>query len=291
MALKYLLRAVIRKGSIVASALLPKASWRMGLRDRGDRWIVQLFRPEIEAFIKSYPGVQSEVATLRELITQGKSIARFGDGELKLMVGERHKSFQDVDAELNARLNEVLRSEHEQLMVAVHPVRDFESLGLIWQKFVIRIGREVLELLDPKRTYASTGVFHLLPSDERSKLEQRVAEIRELWSGRKVVIVVGKNSRFKYESALFGNAASVEFVYGPARNAFHHYDSILEAVCTYDPEEYLILLVLGPTATVMAHDLCLKGYQAIDFGQMPGKYRKLMDRFESVETLAGSVLS
>jgi len=36
----------------------------------------------------------------------------------------------------------------------------------------------------------------------------------------------------------------------------------------------LVLVVLGPTATVMAYDLAHKGYQAIDFGQMPGTFRK-----------------
>jgi hypothetical protein len=32
--------------------------------------------------------------------------------------------------------------------------------------------------------------------------------------------------------------------------------------------------VLGPTATILAHDLARMGYQAIDFGQMPGTFRR-----------------
>jgi hypothetical protein len=34
----------------------------------------------------------------------------------------------------------------------------------------------------------------------------------------------------------------------------------------------LILIALGPTATVLAYDLAKKGYQAIDIGHLPSCY-------------------
>ena len=74
---------------------------------------------------------------------------------------------------------------------------------------------------------------------------------------------------------MFNNAESVDFIYGPARNAFLEYESLLDQVRQYDKNEYMILPVLGPTATVMAFDLAKEGYQAIDFGQMPGQFRKI----------------
>lgn len=270
--LKYIIRACIRKICLVLSAILPRSGWRSRVRDFGDHLNIMLFRSEIEAFIRSYPKVLSEASTLRLLVEEGKSIARFGDGEFKLIIGERHKSFQDVDEVLNDRMLEVLKSKHPDVIVGIHPVRDFDGLGRIWQKFIIRIGREVLALLDAEREYASTGVFHRLPTGSPDVFEERISAIKQLWSGRKVLIVVGRNSRFHFEPELFDNVASVDYVYGPPKNAFHEYDRLINEVHNYDPKDYLVLLVLGPTATVMAYDLALIGYQAIDFGQMPSKY-------------------
>ena len=38
------------------------------------------------------------------------------------------------------------------------------------------------------------------------------------------------------------------------------------------PQDSLILIALGMTATVLAHDLALKGYQAIDIGHLDVEY-------------------
>lgn len=73
---------------------------------------------------------------------------------------------------------------------------------------------------------------------------------------------------------LFDNVTSVDYVYGPAKNAFLEYDRLMGEVRQWDKDEYLVLLVLGLTATVMAYYLVREGYQEIDFGQMPGKYIK-----------------
>ena len=248
------------------------------MRDKVRFWAdglnIRLFRTEIEAFIAEYPKVCREEETLEKLIQDRSSIARFGDGEFKLIIGERHKSFQDVNEDLNARMLGVLRSEHPNLLIAIHPVRDFDGLGRIWKKFIIRIGSQVLGLLDKDQTYESTGVFHLLPENDEMAFKNRIRSIKRLWEKRKILMVVGKGSRFRFEPELFDNVTSVDYVYGPAKNAFLEYDRLMGEVRQRDKDEYLILLVLGPTATVMAHDLARKGYQAIDFGQMPSKYIK-----------------
>ncbi len=282
--LKMMLRAIIRKTCLLVSCFLPSASLRKRVRETGDAWVIRLFRSQIESFVSEYPRVYSEEQSLERLIQGGKSIARFGDGEFKLIIGERHKSFQDVNEALNRRMLEVLRSSHPNVLVAIHPVNDFDNLGRIWQKFIIRIGREVLGLLDTDRIYDSTGLFHRLPTGSRAEFTQRVQLIKSLWAGRKVVIVVGKGSRFHFEHELFDNVESVDYVYGPSKNAFSEYERIMAEIRSYDKSSYLFLLVLGPTATVMAHELGCEGYQAIDFGQMPGKYIKAKELLFSSES-------
>ncbi|GGO78018.1 hypothetical protein GCM10011348_08910 [Marinobacterium nitratireducens] len=271
---KQALRAVYRQTAILGAPFMLTSARRTRFREYFDDRIVELYRDDIEDFVRRYPEVWSEEKTIRHLIEHRSSICRFGDGELKLMVGERHKSFQDVDPALNARLREVLQSDDPQILVAIHPVRSFEDLGRIWQKFIIRIGNDVLKLFDLKRDYPSMGAFRTLPRQNPEEFVARIQLIKQIWQGRKILLVVGTNSRFKFEPELFNNAESVEFLYAPAKNAFREYDDILERICAYDKDEYLIMPVLGPTATVLAFDLAKKGYQAIDFGQMPGTFRR-----------------
>jgi hypothetical protein len=168
----------------------------------------------------------------------------------------------------------VLQSNDPGILVGIHPVRSFETLGRIWQKFIIRIGDDVLDLLDSNRDYPSMGAFRVLPDDSPAALIERIQLIKQVWEDRKVLLVVGSNSRFTFEPELFNNARSVEFLYAPAKNAFNEYDDIVRRISEYDKDEYLILPVLGPTATILAYDLARMGYQAIDFGQMPGTFRR-----------------
>lgn len=267
-------RFFLRRTSQVVSIFCFGKKRRAKCREFFDDKIIGLYKDEIQVFVDRYPAVWSEEETIQHLLENKSSICRFGDGELKLMVGEKHKSFQDVNHSLNSRLIEVLNSNVPNILVAIHPVRDFDSLGRIWQKFIIRIGSPVLNLLDSNRRYPSMGVFRGLPKNTKENLVNRILKIKKLWEGRKILLVVGENSRFTFEEELFNNVESVDYVYAPAKNAFEVYDEIVNKVKQYNKDEYLILIVLGPTATVMAYDLALDGYQAIDFGQMPGTYKR-----------------
>ncbi|WP_370052905.1 GT-D fold domain-containing glycosyltransferase [Neptunomonas sp.] len=268
------MRFFLRRFSQIISVFCIGKKNREKCREFFDDKIIGLYKDEIQVFIDRYPAVWSEEETIQHLLENKSSICRFGDGELKLMVGEKHKSFQDVNHSLNNRLIEVLNSNVPNILVAIHPVRDFDSLGRIWQKFIIRIGSPVLNLLDSNRSYPSMGVFRGLPKNTKENLVNRILKIKKLWEGRKILLVVGENSRFTFEEELFNNVESVDYVYAPAKNAFEVYDEIVNKVKQYNKDEYLILIVLGPTATVMAYDLALDGYQAIDFGQMPGTYKR-----------------
>jgi glycosyltransferase family protein len=246
---------------------------RRAFREWADDRIIKIFENELKDFISKYPKTYNSEETINHIIQTRCSVSRFGDGEFKLIIGERHKSFQDVNTELNRRMLEVLRSDNKNIMIGIYRIVDLEHMPKIWKKFAIRIGPNVLSLLDSNRKYYSAMAFRDIPTDSKENFIKRVKLVKQIWQDREVVIVVGTGSRFIFEEDLFNNIASVNFVYGPAKNAFDEYDRIIDDVCNY-PKSCLILIVLGPTATVMAYDLALKGYQAIDFGQMPGLYRK-----------------
>jgi hypothetical protein len=94
-----LLRFWLRKYALLGAVFLPTSQARTNFREKTDDRIISLFRDDIERFIHDYPTVWSEEETIRHIVENRASICRFGDGEFKLLVGERHKSFQDVNRE------------------------------------------------------------------------------------------------------------------------------------------------------------------------------------------------
>ena len=67
------------------------------------------------------------------------------------------------------------------------------------------------------------------------------------------------------------NSKSIKRIICPAKHAFRVYDKILKAILTID-KSHLVLIALGPTASVMAYDLCNLGYQAVDIGHADIQY-------------------
>jgi len=72
---------------------------------------------------------------------------------------------------------------------------------------------------------------------------------------------------------LFDNARSIRRILCPSKDAFDKYDQILDKVLEMSRNgNDLFILALGPTATVMAADLCKAGVQALDMGHMDIEY-------------------
>lgn len=162
---------------------------------------------------------------------------RFGDGEFNMCIG-RHKSFQKQDTQLVTQLKSTLKSKPENLLIGINTISSTSDLAVICKKFVIRRGNKVLDLLDRTRTYDSSTITTVFPTNP-IEFDNHVSLLKQIWNNRKVL--------------------------------FDHYEELLEQVLNYD-KDWLIMITLGPTATIMATDLCTKGYQAIDLGQTPSKY-------------------
>ncbi|MCD6582466.1 MAG: DUF1792 domain-containing protein [Desulfuromusa sp.] len=267
----WVLRNMGRVLILALFALIPIKKWRHALRDRFDLWMIARYHEKISHFLSQYPRVRSEVETIKAIAEKGYSIARFGDGEFNMCIG-RHKSFQQYDEKLVSRLKWVLANNEPGLLIGVPTIRSEKDLTVILKKFVIRRGHRVLELLDRDRIYESATMATVFPA-KSADLVSHVNLLKSIWAERKVVFVVGANSRFFYEKELFENMAQHQFIYGPARNAFTQYDDLIKQVTAYD-RGWLILISLGPTATVMVYDLFKLGYQAIDLGQTPSKFHK-----------------
>lgn len=228
-----------------------------------------------------YPDIVSVEETLNEIINHGKSIARFGDGEFATIYGRvRHKFQTEQDDRLAARLLDVLASEDDSLMVAIadnygNLERYSEQAKREIRFYLTRqVRKEHLQILKRDRKYYNAYVTrpYVMYNDSKTDCPQnRFENLKKIWADRKCVFIEGKYTALGVGNDLFSGAESIQRIIGPAENAFHAYDKILES-CKNQAKDKLFLLALGPTATVLAYDLCKMGYQAVDIGHIDLEY-------------------
>ena len=76
---------------------------------------------------------------------------------------------------------------------------------------------------------------------------------------------------------------SIQRIICPIENSFNIYDKIKKEVLKVSKKR-LILIALGPTATILSYDLYKLGYQAIDIGHVDIEYewylRKAKERIK-----------
>ena len=219
------------------------------------------------------PHIMSVAETRRQLVKEGKSIARLGDGEFSAIACMQRWNFQAASKELAFRLKEVLQTEVEGLLIGLNPtfymdLTKLPELDADGVRAYMRpeVRRQHASLLDPDRQYAD-ALFHNIFSVED------VEGIKDIWRDRDCVIIEGVHTGSGVGNDLFDCCKSVKRILCPAENAFERYDEI-KKIALEQPKDRLMLLALGPTATVLAYDFCREGYQAIDIGHTDLIYEK-----------------
>ena len=106
---------------------------------------------------------------------------------------------------------------------------------------------------------------------DKTNCKNKFENLKMIWKNRDLLIVEGENSRLGIGNDLFDNSNSIERIICPSINAYKKYDEILKKIQRCGKEK-LILIALGPTATILAYDLFKLGYQAIDIGHIDIEY-------------------
>jgi len=227
--------------------------------------------------------IKSLEETVDDILTHQKSISRYGDGELKLMLGKGSIVFQSESSNLSRRLKDVLSSDLENLIIALPgPLASVKKENLnskfFWLRFINSYGNLLSEYLAPDRVYGNAGIsrFYLGLTDKRLAA-QILAKLKKIWEKKEILIIEGQFSRMGVGNDLFANAAGLSRMICPAENAFEKYDEILAAARKYGKDK-LILIALGPTATILSHDLAKSGYWAIDIGHLDVEYMWMLSK-------------
>lgn len=218
------------------------------------------------------PDIKSREETLTYLIQNKCSISRLGDGELGLIFG-KGIGFQPYDKELAERMKTILRlNESDKMLVGISEWIFFSDFGQ-YSEYRVRHLRNILDLLVPGKAYYSADIsrFYKSTPDGHEALNQ-IRLLKQIWDGRSVTLIEGEKSRMGVGNDLLDNAKRINRILCPAVNAFSHYQQIYRTALELIPKDDLVLIALGPTATVLAYDLHLAGYQAVDIGHADISY-------------------
>lgn len=231
-----------------------------------------------------FPRVVSIDETLDALVQHRKSICRYGDGEFIFMLDEKELAFQHFDADLSRRLKDVIRTNDENILIALpigfHDLQQLTPEGRqFWKSRIVWLYPRLRHLLLPGKTYHNahmTRIYHDLV--DKTASERYLQKIMRLWEDREVVVIEGEKSRLGMGNTLFRHATSVRRIVAPAHHAFSQCDRITDYVEQTVSRDVLVLIALGPTATVMAYQLAKKGFQAIDIGNVDIEYEWYLRR-------------
>lgn len=222
------------------------------------------------------PNVADVETTIRMIRDHRCSIARFGDGEIKLVAG-KDISFQKATPLAVQKLRETLADDTEGLLIGVADIfgdrsRYKDQANRYWKKHLTRYRRVWYKYLRMDKQYYNASVTRQYIALRDPEESRKIFDLfKQIWDGRDVVLIEGEKSRLGVGNDLFDGAASVRRILGPTTQAFSEYDALLEAGCRLD-KDVLILLALGPCATALARDLHLRGYQAVDVGHIDVEY-------------------
>lgn len=215
-----------------------------------------------------YPTVVSELETV-EMAHSGLSLARYGDGELKLALGRDAKS-QKGDPALARRLREVLKSKIGPCLPCIPNIDAATPKAEFWRTY-----------RDPKYAslYAGDRAFgssFITRPDSAPWIDAPAywARVIDLWRKRDVVLVRG-SSKSLCASDL-GLARSVDEVVVSRQHAWADYPALMARL---GGEKRRVLLCLGATATVLAFDLAALGVHALDLGHI-GMFLRKEGRFD-----------
>lgn len=225
--------------------------------------------------------VMTPVETVDYIKKHNCSIARYGDGEFELMLRRGAPNFQKGSEELTVALLRVLDCPPSNLLICVPgglaTTKGFSKGGKkFWENWAISYQESTVtvirEIMGHEYRFGDTNISRpFTPYKDTINAEVIFPRLKDLWNDREILIVEGDKTRLGVGNDLFDNVKSTKRLLCPAENAFDAYDQILEKTISCWNGE-LVILALGPTATVLASDLSKNGIQALDLGHIDIQY-------------------
>ncbi len=243
-----------------------------------------------------FPKVKSIDETINEIVQNKSSISRYGDGEFLFIIDKIDLAFQNYDNQLRARLIEVLSSNLKNHLVGI-PI-GYNTLDnlipdskIFWKSQIVWIYPRLRKYLSIKKQYFNASMTRIYVTfEDKSHCGVLFGKLMKIWEGRDVLLIEGEKSRLGVGNDLFSKSNSLNRILAPMHHAFSKYDEIVDEVKKYS-SDYLILIALGPTATILAYDLHKLGYQAVDVGNVDIEYEWFLQKADAKVKIKGKYTS
>lgn len=229
------------------------------------------------SFFTKDPIIKNTDLTLEKIIESKCSVSRYGDGEFSLVSG-KSLYFQPFSPLLQQKLQEILISERKNHIVCI-PYAFIDTEGFVesaksyWKRYLSINRSKIYKQLDLNRNYFDSLVTRLyVDYTDKNKAGERFNKFKSVWHEKKILIVEGDKSRLGAGNDLFSDAKAIGRIICPSIDAFAKYDLIIKSITAHHSNYDLVLLALGPTATVIAYDLCNLTCQVIDIGHIDIEY-------------------
>jgi glycosyltransferase family protein len=235
--------------------------------------------------------VNSIEDTLVKLRDNRCSIGRFGDGEIEIINRNAKFSFQKNDLELRKELQFITSVKEENYLLGIPDfLKSMKTYTFSFKAFwLYHYKRNNIFYLSLNNSFNYYNAHISRPFYGRKSDIKLFNCISNLWleilAKRDILIIEGFNTKFGIGNNLLSNANSVKRILCPQKNAYDYKNDILNKIESHVDKDTLVLLALGPTATVLSYHLHRRGYQAIDIGSYDIEYSFVFDK-KNVEILS-----
>lgn len=229
---------------------------------------------------QNYKEIQfyTDKETVDEIVYNKKSLSRFGDGELAWMNNEELDSFQQYSDEFAEDLRKAFQNKNENLLIGI-PIGMFDSkycnirVKMHWAIIKSEFYSRLIKFIDFNKKYSNASITRpYIDYTNYDYSTESFKNLKRIWDNKKVVFVEGEKTKLGLGNDLFNNAKEIKRIICPAMNAYEKLDEIEKSIKKNVQKTDLILTALGPTASILASDMCNEGYQIVDIGHIDIEY-------------------
>ena len=216
-------------------------------------------------------------------VAAGKSLIRFGDGEVMLMTG-RDIHYQKTSPTLSSQLATIISTYNSEspyiLGVPMYALTDSEET--LRQKNRLRVWR-LFRVFFANRFPQQMGYYCAIYFYYKDNFERNIAPLLQ----NRNVICIAREPVLSPELRTYftDRAASAEFIVNTPKEAFSEIDRLRTAINDllkkYDSHNCTLILAAGPASKVLAYEYSLRGIQSLDIGhgiEIIGKTHDYSDR-------------
>lgn len=227
-----------------------------------------------------YPEINfySHEETIDLIVNRRKSLSRFGDGELMWMLEEPLESFQTGSKDLAEALRNAFNSSNQDLLIGLpYGIVDSSKCKwgtrLHWKIVKQSFFSKLKQLNVGDRVFADASITRpYIDFKDRNYSKHCFDNLRRIWEGRDLVMIEGSQTKLGMGNDLFSNAKEIRRIICPPKDAFGKINAIKDMIVENVSKDELLLVALGPTASILASQLCDRGYQIIDIGHVDVEY-------------------